>query len=51
MCFTNPMRIWGVLDVCLCLGCGSVGGVGSVNGEWVESLDHDLQWWGDVMSV
>ena len=23
--FTNPVGTWGVLDVCLCLGCGSVG--------------------------
>ena len=30
--FTNPVGTWGVLDVCLCLGCGGVGGVG---GEWV----------------
>ena len=30
--FTNPVGNWGVLDVCLCLGCG---GVGSVGGEWV----------------
>ena len=25
--FTNPVRTGGVLDVCLCLGCGGVGGV------------------------
>ena len=30
--FTNPVGTGGVLDVCVCLGCGSVGGVG---GEWV----------------
>ena len=30
--FTNPVVTGGVLDVCLCLGCGGVGGVG---GEWV----------------
>ena len=30
--FTNPVRIWGVLDLCLCL---SDGGVGGVCGEWV----------------
>ena len=29
--FTNPVRTEVVLDVCLCLGCGMVGGVG---GEW-----------------
>ena len=26
--FTNPVRTGGVLDVCLCLGCGSMGGIG-----------------------
>ena len=26
--FTNPVGTGGVLDVCLCLGCGCVGGVG-----------------------
>ena len=25
---TNPVGTRGVLDVCLCLGCSSVGGVG-----------------------
>ena len=30
--FTNSMGTGGVLDVCLCLGCSGVGGVG---GEWV----------------
>ena len=29
--FTNPVGTGGVLDMCLCFGCGSVGGVG---GEW-----------------
>ena len=29
--FTNPVGTGGVLDVCLCVGCGGVGGVG---GEW-----------------
>ena len=24
--FTKPVRTGGVLDVCLCLGCGGVGG-------------------------
>ena len=27
--FTNPVGTWGVLDVCLCFGCGGEGG------EWV----------------
>ena len=26
--FTNPVGTGGVLEVCLCLGCGGVGGVG-----------------------
>ena len=26
--FTNPVRTSGVLDMCLCLGCGGVGDVG-----------------------
>ena len=30
--FTNPVGTVGVLDVCLCLGCSGVGGVGA---EWV----------------
>ena len=30
--FTNPVGTGGVMDVCLCFGCGGVGGVG---GEWV----------------
>ena len=29
--FTNPLGTGGVLDMCLCFGCGGVGGVG---GEW-----------------
>ena len=28
--------VGGVLDMCLCFGCGGVGGVG---GEWVGGLD------------
>ena len=27
--FTNPVRTGGVLDVCLCFGCGGMGSVGS----------------------
>ena len=46
--FTNPVGTRGVLDVCLCFGCGGVGGVG---GEWVGGLDQGLKGWGDVMSV
>ena len=26
--FTNPVGTGGVLDMCLCFGCGGVGGVG-----------------------
>ena len=26
MCFTNPVGTGGVLDVCLCFGCGGVRG-------------------------
>ena len=46
--FTNPMRTWGVLDVCLCLGCVSVGGV---SGKLVGGLDQGLEGWGGGMSV
>ena len=46
--FTNPVGTEGVLDVCLCFGCGGVGGVG---GEWVGGLDQGLEGWGGVMSV
>ena len=28
LCFTNPVGTGGVLDMCLCFGCGGVGGVG-----------------------
>ena len=38
----------GVLDVCRCFGCGSVGGEG---GELVGSLNQGLDRWGGVMSV
>ena len=37
-----------MLDVCLCLGCDGVGGVG---GEWVGGMDQGLEGWGVVMSV
>ena len=42
---TNPVGTGGVLDVCLCFGCGGVGGVG---GEWVWGLDQGLE--GGVVS-
>ena len=35
----------GVFDVCLCLGCGGVGG------EWTGSLDQGMEQWGGGMSV
>ena len=34
--------------MCLCFGCGVVGGVG---GEWVGGLGQGLGGWGGVMSV
>ena len=37
LAFTNPGRSEGVVNVCLCLGCGSVGGVG---GDWVVGMDQ-----------
>ena len=33
--FINPGGTGGLFDVCLCFGCGDVGGVG---GEWVGAL-------------
>ena len=39
--FTNHVGTGGVLDVCLCFGCGGVGGVG---GEWVGGLDQGRDW-------
>ena len=42
--FTNPVRTGGVLDVCLCLGCGGVGG------EWV-GVAWTRVWRSGVMSV
>ena len=45
---TNPVGTRGVLDVCLCFGCG---GVGAVYGECVGGLDQGLKEWGGVMSV
>ena len=35
--FTNPVGTGGVLDMCLCLGCGGV--------EWVWGLDQGLEGW------
>ena len=32
----HPVRTVGMLDVCLCLGCGGVGGVGGERlGTWI----------------
>ena len=39
---------WRVVDVCLCLGCGGVCGVGE---ELVAGLDQGLEGWGGVISV
>ena len=41
--FTNPVGTGEVLDVCLCFGCGGVGGVGV--------LDQVLEGWGGLMSL
>ena len=40
----------GVLDVCLCFGCGGVGGVG---GEWMGGggLDKGLEGWDGVIKT
>ena len=46
--FTNPLGAGGVLDMCLCFGCGSVVGV---CGEWVGGLDRGRERWGGVMSL
>ena len=46
--FTNPVGTGGVLDVCLCFGCGGLGD-GCV--ECVGGLDQGLDGWGGVMSV
>ena len=46
--FTNPLGTGGVLDMCLCFGCGGVGGVG---GEWVVGLGQGSGAVGGVMSV
>ena len=43
--FTNPVGTGRVLDMCLCFGCGGVGG------EWVGGLDQGRERWGGVMSV
>ena len=37
--FNNPMGTGELLDVCLCFGCGGVGGAG---GEWVGGFDQGL---------
>ena len=38
--FTNPLGTERVLDVCLCLGCSGVDGVGE---EWIGGLDQVLE--------
>ena len=48
LCFTNPVGTVGVLDVCLCFGCGGVDGVG---GEWVGGLDQGREQWGGVICL
>ena len=44
--FTNPVGTGEVLDVCLCFGCGGVGG-----GEWVTGFNQSLEGWDGVMSL
>ena len=44
----NPVGTGGVLDMCLCFGCGAVGGVCR---EWVGGLDQGRERWGGVMYV
>ena len=39
--FTNHVGTGGILDVCLCLGCGAVGGICR---EWV-GLNQGLEEW------
>ena len=46
--FTYPVGTGGVLNACLRLGCGGLGGVG---GKSVWGLDQGLEGWGDVMSM
>ena len=48
--FTKPVGTGGVLDMCLCFGCGGVC-VGGVGGEWVGGLEQGRERWGGVMSV
>ena len=43
--FNNPVRTGEMLEVCLCLGCGGVGG------EWTGGLDQGLEGWDGVMSL
>ena len=45
LAFPNPVGTGGVFEVCLCLGCGGVGG------EWVGGMDQDLEGWTGVISV
>ena len=46
--FTNPVGTGVMLDVCLCFGCGGVGGV---SGERVGGLAQGREGCGGVMSV
>ena len=46
--FNNAVRTGGVLDMCLCFGCGGVDGV---DGEWVGGLDKGRERCGGVMSA
>ena len=43
--FTNSGGTWGKWDMCLCFGCGGVGG------EWLGGSGQGLGEWGVVMYV
>ena len=49
--FYTSCRNRGMLDVCLWLGCGDVGGVGGDCVGWGRILGPGLEWWGGVMPV
>ena len=42
--FTNPVGTGGVLDVCLCFGCGGVGGVGGEVGRGLGPGSGAVGW-------
>ena len=48
VCIVKRGAVGGVLDVCLCFGCG---GMGDVGGKWVGGIDQGLEGWCGVMYV